>query len=70
MRCETCQGEGYIVVVRHAWTLAGSPLVRMHEQCPNCGGSGLDHCCSGDRASNTSTPAARDTSIREGESDG
>lgn len=52
MRCE-CQNTatpGYVYRLRRAWTLPGSPLVVMKEVCDACGGSGVDHCCSGDRA--------------------
>lgn len=50
MRCDTCKGLGKMAVARHAYSLPGAPLVWMTEPCPTCGGTGFDHCCSGDRA--------------------
>lgn len=47
MRCEDCAGMGRQMVVRRAWTLPGSPLVRMALPCPSCGGTGIASCCEG-----------------------
>lgn len=40
MRCESCQGRGWIVRRRDNYWV----------YCPDCGGSGVTHCCEGDRA--------------------
>ena len=47
MRCQTCQGTECAVQTPSALELAGflPPY-----PCPDCGGSGIAHCCEGDRA--------------------
>lgn len=46
MRCETCQGMGTSYKLAH--------IVRIGNEispgpCPDCGGSGISHCCDGIR---------------------
>jgi hypothetical protein len=41
MRCEKCQGRGYVKV----YTESLSRLV--YEPCPDCHGSGITYCCEG-----------------------
>jgi len=45
MRCENCQGTGK---VREWWSLMGGELWA-DVPCPECGGSGIAHCCEGER---------------------
>ena len=52
MRCETCFGIGETLIDRE-----GQPVNRLRDAammipCPDCGGSGLAHCCEGDSACN------------------
>jgi len=42
MRCDLCQGTG------RAWTVTAP---RRFGPCARCGGSGVDHCCGGETAS-------------------
>ena len=42
MRCETCQGDG---LVSGNWT--GEQRNNSYRPCPNCNGTGLQHCCEG-----------------------
>ena len=50
MRCETCQGQGKVTYDKHPEpkpTQFGSVFL-----CPDCGGSGVSHCCDGLTACN------------------
>lgn len=47
MRCETCFGIGEVLIDG-----AGKPVSRLRDAttmipCPECGGSGIAHCCDG-----------------------
>jgi hypothetical protein len=60
MRCDLCQGTG------RAWTVTAP---RRFGPCARCGGSGVDHCCGGETASDydaneTLPPAPDDDRIR------
>jgi hypothetical protein len=50
-KCQTCHGSGYAVLVRipagfvHAVTNSSSSGEIV--VCPDCGGSGIEHCCEG-----------------------
>jgi len=44
MRCERCRGDGWLLVP--APTKFGLPE---EVPCPECGGSGIAHCCEGDQ---------------------
>lgn len=55
MRCEACHGIGLIEVPAECATDCADeycPYVHVPytEPCPACGGSGVSHCCEGDRA--------------------
>lgn len=55
MRCEYCLGIGEVLIDD-----AGKIVTRLRDAtmmipCPQCGGSGLDHCCSGDQSCNETT---------------
>jgi hypothetical protein len=43
MLCELCQGTGWLDVPKE-WNRPG-----LKDICPDCMGSGLAHCCEGDR---------------------
>lgn len=55
MRCERCHGEGLIKVeraiehTRYPFAAEGIEMVRYmdKEPCPDCGGTGIGHCCDG-----------------------
>ena len=48
MRCDTCQGSGKIEdVVRHTDQAPTNSLAPAPLPCPDCGGSGIAHCCEG-----------------------
>ena len=49
MRCETCQGRGQVTERVDATC---EPTPQFHQDqaslpCPECGGSGITHCCDG-----------------------
>lgn len=50
MRCEACHGSGHLAVATRAWTLPGAPRILIDQPCTTCNGSGVSHCCEGDRA--------------------
>jgi len=50
VRCEACFGTGH--VLRRSWP--GNELFPY--PCEVCGGTGFDHCCSGDQACDASPP--------------
>jgi hypothetical protein len=56
-KCQTCRGTGRIWVSSYA-VVARLPAIFVHEVtnasysgeivvCPDCGGSGIEHCCEG-----------------------
>ncbi len=47
MRCEKCQGEGSWKEVRNADSKAAAYYFLVI--CPECRGSGIAHCCEGER---------------------
>lgn len=48
MRCETCQGSGKIEgAVRPGDQAPTNSLATASLPCPDCGGSGIAHCCEG-----------------------
>lgn len=56
MRCENCFGWGWVVKTTHFFPRdRGVRADRV--PCPDCGGSGVSHCCEGERPGNT-PPAA------------
>jgi DnaJ-class molecular chaperone len=51
MRCETCGGEGVVRVnPEEGIYLQSLRLWLQSDPCSDCGGSGITHCCEGDRA--------------------
>lgn len=61
MQCEACLGTG--VILRRAFT-GESPGRLVPRPCPECNGSGLEHCCEGLRPGN-SPPAKVHPSLDE-----
>jgi hypothetical protein len=49
MRCETCQGRGQVkdCLTPQAETAATPAKDILFVPCPDCGGSGIAHCCDG-----------------------
>jgi len=50
MRCETCEGVGEVLIDRDCNIVQRVADAVMMIPCPNCGGSGWDYCCDGERA--------------------
>jgi hypothetical protein len=55
MRCETCQGRGWRFSLppgANAFEMRLPALANAMQRvpCNECGGSGIAHCCDGDRA--------------------
>lgn len=44
MRCKECSGTGRVTVV------TTTHLLLSWQQCPDCGGCGITHCCEGDQS--------------------
>lgn len=63
MRCETCQGTGKTM----SRAPFGDPAKDLYTctmiACPECGGSGVTHCCDGMREQ---PDGARDAALRDG----
>ena len=49
MKCERCQGVGFIRVESRI-DVKSMDLAYVHVPCPRCCGNGLQHCCEGDQA--------------------
>ena len=45
MRCERCGGTGVVSIIA---TQDEKRVPMVPAPCPQCGGSGVDYCCSGD----------------------
>lgn len=49
MRCEVCDGKGFVVVKRTLVLISerdgGIRKYQQHEPCPECYGSGVAYCC-------------------------
>jgi hypothetical protein len=50
MRCEKCQGEGFILRPPDQRGLDVSQRLQIIWPCPDCNGCGIGHCCDGLRA--------------------
>jgi DnaJ-class molecular chaperone len=49
MRCERCQGSDHVVIVRATETGEWMQTELIAQPCPECNGSGVAHCCEGER---------------------
>ena len=53
MRCETCQGRGWVRDQIPMFTEYPNAAIRHPKvPCPDCGGCGVAHCCDGLTAAN------------------
>jgi hypothetical protein len=51
MRCERCQGTGLLSITPHGDIITyNANGLYAAAACSACGGSGVSHCCDGDRA--------------------